>query len=250
MRNDRRTLRCLLPALAGVFMFTACVDLSGLTQRRPSNGSLEPQMGTRRVKLMSKPGYVRDDYAYPADTLQSFAWGGSGAEWRVRPADLRYAYAGFMFRNAYDFSGVRPATVLSFRLRPVQLDQYISVGLIDGDKTPPQVMVDRPVAEYRLWERRGWGIYAIRLDQFANGGIPLEAMAGAEPQAPVDWTDIAGIRLITASGRSWDEPVLVRDLQFGPMPWTMRAGQARAPHRDLPALHLPLRVAAALTVQQ
>ncbi|MBN1270602.1 MAG: hypothetical protein JXB04_13510 [Kiritimatiellae bacterium] len=206
-----------------------CMAAAGTSCRHPAAGRASP-LGSGPVaglqpsiRLIDEPKEIRNDYVYPSgQASQTFAWGDSGGEWRVRPADQQYSYAGFHFRRALDFSGQRETTVLSFRLRPIGSEEHLAIAVADGTRNPPRILVDTPLADHKVWERRGWGLYAIRLDRFADGGIVLDTPDGAMASGPVDWSDIQEVRLITRTRRTWEQNIIIRDMQFGPIPWAMR----------------------------
>jgi hypothetical protein len=229
--KNRAFLQAVVSAVLAVGILASCTVPAG-----PRAAVGHASRITRRVRLIDEPRNIRDDFAYPQDqTRQTFAWGHFGGEWRVNLADRRYAYAGFVFKKPYDFSHVQDTTALSFRLRPSGIDEHLSVALVDGSNSLPRVLADVPLSSHRVWERGGWGLYAVRLDQF-NVSVRLDRGKTGKNRA-VDWSDINEIRLITRTHRTWDGDIIIRDLQFGPLPWGLQKKKAvrKPPRRFFPS---------------
>lgn len=182
----------------------------------PTSTNIQPlRTAIPLTVLMETPRKIKQDYAYPDKTRQSFAWGRHGAEWRVLPADNTNAYAGFTLKNKQDVDRMREGTYLSFRMKPCVFDNHLYIGLVSGEPDANGVMTIKRLSEHRIREWGDWGLFAIRLATFPDMG-PAVGKSAPTGRYPVDWTNIKGVRLIATPRGDWTEPLIIRDLQLGP----------------------------------
>ena len=203
MHKVLSTLVCLL-LLAGAY---GCAHTHQPSPARPR--SLDPP---KHLDPLLNPRDFLYDYSYPdRQVKQSFSWTANRYEWRIRwPAQI-YAYAGYKFRNAFDFSKHRTTTSLEFKLQPATAANSLMVGLVDGDFVQARILVDVPLAS--TLNSRGFQNFSIPLSLFPDQGNIMEGSA-EELQQPFDWSDVREICFITPTGLPRPQEVVVKDLLF------------------------------------
>ena len=207
----RVTVGANLLIMAGALFLSSCL-VTPTQHARPT----PMRTSVPLTVLMETPRKIKSDYAYPLRTRQIFAWGRHGAEWRVLPADGTNAYAGFTLKHAQDVDDAREGTYLSFRMKPCARDSHLLIGLVSGDPEVNGVMTVKPLAEHRVREWGGWGLFAFRLATFPDTGEAVGKKSPRHDECPMDWTNIRGVRLIARPLEDWAEPLIIRDVQIGP----------------------------------
>ena len=203
MRRVLYTLFCLF-LLAGA---CGCARTYQPTPARPR--SIDPP---KHLDPLLNPKDFLYDYSYPEGQVkQVFRWSSNRYEWRIRwPARL-YAYAGYKFRNAFDFTAHRTTTSLEFKLQPATAANSLMVGLVDGEYVRARVLVDVPLAS--TLDSRGFQSFSIPLSLFPERGAVLGGESG-EVLEPFDWSDVREICFITSTGLPRAQETVVKDLLF------------------------------------
>ncbi len=223
--RNRLGCRLRIAQFLGLLLFlNACNCPAG---RRSAFRQPTHYKGYRRLHLIAEPRLVTDEYISPEEKArQVFAWGPFGAEWRFMPADFRKSQAGFDFAAPCDLSSHRSETVLSFAMKPHAADYFLDIALLDGRHGDDRVLTSVNIHKFRLWKYGRWAHYGIPLTAFGNKGRLLHEGTASSKRFPVDWKNIDGIRLISHTNVEWNGFVIIRNLQFGPVPLGMRLRSA------------------------
>ncbi len=217
-------------ALAGSALCLSCARTEPFAAKQTPAAN-PPRATPRHVLPISEPKEILDDFVYPPHvTRQMFVWRGTEpGEWQFNPPADGYGYAGFVFRYPCDFSNRLESTALQFQMKPRAAAKYLGIALVDGDRTVPFVMVDRPLADHEIgtWAG-GWGVFAIPLTAFASKGpgVSRDGAGTLGDDRPMDWTDLREIRLFTLGNKTPIQEVTLRNLEIGPLPLRMRLQHA------------------------
>jgi hypothetical protein len=157
---------------------------------------------------------LEKEYVHPGFTKQVVAWGPYGFEWRVHPASEKNAFAAIKLRSSYDFQAKRDCYAFRFRMKPIGAMKHLALGLLDGDKQEPFVVVqfNKIPKQERVWNE--WGFFSIPLNTFSDRGVLFENGRLVPEQVDFDWSDVTGIVLLCTDSHDWLVPVSFRDLRF------------------------------------
>ncbi len=101
-------------------------------------------------------------------------------------------------------------------MKPCVRDQLLSIALVSVNSKGTEIFSSIPIRNYRIREWGGWGLFAIPIEHFPNRGWVINTPNNTPTKAEIDWKNIHGLRLIANPFKDWAEPILIRDLQFGP----------------------------------
>jgi hypothetical protein len=169
------------------------------------------------ILLFSHPRQVFADVLHPPGIVQqSLTWTDlKKTQWRfVLPAD-GYAYAGFGFYKSHNVIHGLGEYALTITLSPAHMTRHLWIGLVDGERQPPSVVVDLPLARYTATTRgKGPTKISIPLRDFPRDGSTANNGGDVDRTFayPFDWGDLAGIRLISQGGKIPVREVIVNEL--------------------------------------
>lgn len=211
-----KTHQALLCIIALCLFFAGCTGLQGPCRKNASTAYEPPPRGGGLdvIPLALSFRELEKEYVHPGITKQVVAWGPYGFEWRVHPASQKNAYAAIKLRSSYDFDEHRDCYAFRFRMKPVGAMKHLALGLLDGDKKKPFVVVqfNKIPKQERVWKE--WGFFSIPLNTFSDRGVLFEDGQLVPEQVDFDWSDVTGIVLLSTDAHDWLVPVSFRDLRF------------------------------------
>jgi len=212
--NVLRGKVCLCLFVSSIVLLTACSSPVPDAAIVPQEKRRVVMHGSRSgIRLLHEPRSIKNASTDKSGfTRQIFSWSSYGGEWRLLPL-LCAGYGGFEFRRPMCLEPNRTSTALRFRLKPWERDADICLAMLDGNGRMSSI----EISDYRLRSWNGWGIYALRLDEFPDDGSMVDENGGKQPEAPVDWKHIVGIRLISSADVAYIEPIRIRDLRLVPL---------------------------------
>lgn len=168
-----------------------------------------------RIPLIEHPRYVREDQIYPLSVTQTLRWKGREAFWDFTLPPEGFSYAGFRFLKPHNLAEHRNKHVVRFRIIPASMAEFLWVALVDGDDVVPNLVVDLPMARYVKGRGSGAGRVSITLADFPHQGVTLQRTGLAAEvalEAPFDWNDVRGLRIINPGGKIPAQRVRITDL--------------------------------------